>query len=136
MEQLELSQLADFCWQRSELVVVDLKARDMSEIKIDEPRLPHVEPLQFGQQTELRRKRRELVVGDLKTTWLLVMITIQSLRQSHRELPEPRHVRNFARQRGKAVAGEVEFHQVLHAEQLGRHLRQTHESQLETVCES
>jgi hypothetical protein len=31
MELLELSQLADFCWQRRELVVADLNARDESD---------------------------------------------------------------------------------------------------------
>jgi hypothetical protein len=30
------------------------------------PRVPHVEPLEIGQQTELARKRREQVEADLK----------------------------------------------------------------------
>jgi hypothetical protein len=36
------------------------------KIKIHLPRVPHVEKLQIGKQTELGRKRHELVVGDLK----------------------------------------------------------------------
>ncbi len=66
VELLELSQLADFFWQRRELVGADLKARDTSQTEIDEPRVPHVEPLEIGQQTKLGRKRSELVVEDLK----------------------------------------------------------------------
>ncbi len=62
-------------------------------------------------------------------------ITIISLRQSHIEPFERRQVRNFARQRAKIVVGEVESPQVLHAEQLGRHLRQTHDLKLKTMCE-
>ncbi len=42
------------------------------QIKIRLPRVPHVEPLEIGQQTEFGRKRLKLVVKDLKTTWLLV----------------------------------------------------------------
>jgi hypothetical protein len=72
VKHLELSQLTDFCWQRRELVVGGLKACDTSQIKIDEPRVPHVELLQIAQQTEFRRKRLELVAVDLKTTCLLV----------------------------------------------------------------
>jgi hypothetical protein len=72
VEMLEQCQLADFRWQRRELIAADLKARDGGEIKIRLPRLPHVERLEIGQQTELRRKRRKLVAVDLKTTWLLV----------------------------------------------------------------
>ena len=68
VELLDLSQLADFCRQRRELVVGGLKACDTSQIKIDEPRVPHEEPLKIGQQTELGRKRPELVVGDLNTS--------------------------------------------------------------------
>jgi hypothetical protein len=67
-EPLELCQLADFRWQRRELVVFGLKRRDMGQIMIQLARVPHVEPLQIGQQKELGRKRRELVVGGLKTT--------------------------------------------------------------------
>jgi hypothetical protein len=66
VERLEPCQLADFRWQRRELVVADLKARHGGQIKIHLPRVPHVETLQIGQQTELGRKRRELVVEDLK----------------------------------------------------------------------
>jgi hypothetical protein len=66
VEPLELCELADFRWQRSELVEADLKARDTSQINIvDEPRVPHVENLQIGQQKEFRRKRRDLVFVDL-----------------------------------------------------------------------
>jgi hypothetical protein len=67
-EPLEPCQLADFRWQRRELVGADLTAREGGQIKIHLPRLPYGELLEIGQQTELRRKRRELVVGDLKTT--------------------------------------------------------------------
>jgi len=72
VERLELGQLADFRWQRRELVVGDLEARDMGQIKIHLPRMPHVDNLQIGQQTKLGRKRRELVAVDLRTTcmWL------------------------------------------------------------------
>ncbi len=63
-------------------------------------------------------------------------IAIQSLRQSYPELLERRQVRNFARQRAKLVEGEVESPQVLHAEQLGRQLRQTHVIKLRTMFES
>jgi len=38
----------------------------MGQIKIHLPRVPHVKRVEIGQQTELRRKRRELVAGDLK----------------------------------------------------------------------
>ncbi len=62
-------------------------------------------------------------------------ITIQSIQQSHIEPLERRQVRYFARQRAKLVVGEVECLQVLHAEQLRRHLRQTHENKLKTMCE-
>jgi hypothetical protein len=62
-------------------------------------------------------------------------ITIQSLRESHIEPLERRQVRNFARQRAKVVVVEPELLHVLHAEQLGRHLRQTHENKLTTMCE-
>ena len=64
-------------------------------------------------------------------------ITIQSLRQSHKELLERRQVRNFARQRAKVVAGpKIESPQVLHAEQLERQLRQTHAIKLTmSMCE-
>jgi hypothetical protein len=72
VELLDLSQLADFCWQGRELVVGGLKACDTSQIKIQLPRMPHEEYLQIGQQAELGRKRRELVAPDLKTTRLLV----------------------------------------------------------------
>jgi hypothetical protein len=124
-ERLELSQLADFCWQRRELVVADLKARDGGQIKTHLPRVPHVETLQIGQQTELGRKRRELVVEDLKTTCLW-SDRARALRQSHREPLERRQVRNLARQRAKLVVGETECLHVLHAKQLQRHLRQIH----------
>jgi hypothetical protein len=70
VEPLELCQLADFRWQRRELVVGDLEAREGGQIKIHPLRSPHVETLQIGQQTELGRKRRELVADDLKTTCL------------------------------------------------------------------
>jgi hypothetical protein len=65
-------------------------------------------------------------------------ITVQSLRQSHQEPLELGQVRNFARQRANVVVGEVELLQVLHAEQLGRHLCQTHAIKLKTktMCES
>ena len=63
-------------------------------------------------------------------------ITIESLRQSHIEHFERRQACNFARQRAKVVVGEVESLQVLHAEQLARHLRQSHIRQLKTTCES
>jgi hypothetical protein len=66
VELLELCQLADFCWQGRELVAGDLNARDTGQIKIDEPRVPHEEPIEIGQHTELGRKRRELVAVDLK----------------------------------------------------------------------
>ncbi len=59
-------------------------------------------------------------------------ITIESLRQSHKELLERCHARNFARQRAKLVDVELELLQSLHAEQLARHLRQTHVIKLET----
>ena len=36
----------------------------------------------------------------------------------------------------QVVVEEVEDLQVLHAEQLGRHLRETHVPQLKTMCES
>jgi hypothetical protein len=49
-------------------VGADLKARGTGQIKIDEPRLPHIERRQIGQQKELGRKRLELVAIDLKTT--------------------------------------------------------------------
>ncbi len=62
-------------------------------------------------------------------------ITIESLRQSHIEHFERRQACNFARQRAKVVVGEVESLQVLHAEQLARHLRQAHAHQLKTMCE-
>jgi hypothetical protein len=39
----------------------------MGQIMINLPRLSYGEPLEIGQQTELRRERRELVAGDLKT---------------------------------------------------------------------
>jgi hypothetical protein len=71
VEPLELCELAHFCCQRRELVVADLNARDTSQTKIDEPRVPHVEHPEIAQQTELGRKRLELVVEDLKT-WLSV----------------------------------------------------------------
>ena len=71
-EPLELWQMADFCRERRELVVADLKARDAGQIKVHLPRVSHKETLQIGQQTELGRKRRELVAVDLKTPWLLV----------------------------------------------------------------
>jgi hypothetical protein len=74
VELLELCQLADFSWQRRELVVGELKARDTGQIMIHLPLVPHVEFLQIGQQTELGRKRCELVAVDLEQT-----ITIQSL---------------------------------------------------------
>jgi hypothetical protein len=48
---------------------------------------------------------------------------------------ELRHVRNFARQRAKLVVVEEEFPQVLHAEQLGWELHQTHVRQLKAMCE-
>jgi hypothetical protein len=73
VEVLELRQLADFCWQRREQVFVDLKAkaRDAgSDCDMSATSVPHFETLQIGQQTELRRKRPELVRGDLKTTCL------------------------------------------------------------------
>jgi hypothetical protein len=63
-EPHELSQLADFCWERREPVLVDLRAR--GQLKIQLHLVPHVELLQIGQQTELGRKRRELVAPDLK----------------------------------------------------------------------
>ena len=60
-------------------------------------------------------------------------ITIESLQQSHPERLERRHERNFTRQRAKVVVAEVQALQVLHAEQLGRHLRQTHVSKLKEL---
>ncbi len=63
-------------------------------------------------------------------------ITITSLQASHPENFERRQVRDFARQRAKVVVVEVESLQVLHAEQLGRHIRQIHAYQLKTTCES
>jgi hypothetical protein len=63
-------------------------------------------------------------------------ITIQSLRQSHIESLELAQVRYFARQREKLVVAEPEDLHVLHAEQLGRQLRQTHARQLKTMYES
>ncbi len=65
-------------------------------------------------------------------------IAIESLRQSYIEPLERRQVRNFARQQAKVVVVEVEFLQVLHAdaEQLARHLRQSHAPQLKTICEN
>jgi hypothetical protein len=63
-------------------------------------------------------------------------ITVQSLRQSHIERLELDQVRDSAREREKVVDVEVESLQVLHAEQLGRQLRQTHAQQLETMRES
>ena len=51
---------------------------------------------------------------------------------SHIELIKRYQVRNFARQRAKLVVEEVECLDVLHAEQLGRQLRQTHVNQLKT----
>jgi hypothetical protein len=100
------------------------------QIKIHLPRVPHNETLQIGQQTELRRKRLELVDADLKNNVTFGQFTIQSLRQSHHELLERCQVRNFAWQRAKVVVVERELLQVLHAEQLGRQLRQTRETQL------
>jgi hypothetical protein len=79
-ELLELSQLADFSWERRQLVVADLKARDAWSVKIHLPRVPHVEPLEIGQQTELGRKRLELIAADLKQPRLSGKITIESLR--------------------------------------------------------
>jgi hypothetical protein len=84
MEPLELSQLADFFWQRRELVVVDLEARDAgSDHDPLLPRLPHVEPLEIGQQTELGRKRRELVALDLNNA---AMVRSRSDRFDNRTL--------------------------------------------------
>jgi hypothetical protein len=62
-------------------------------------------------------------------------ITILSLRQSHPELLELDQVRDSARERAKVVDVEVECLHVLHAKQLGRHLRQTHDLKLTTMCE-
>jgi hypothetical protein len=118
------------------VVDADLKARDTSQITIHLPRVPHMELLEIGQQTEFGRKRRELVAADLKHNVTVGQITIQSVQQSHIEPLERLQVRDFARQRAKVVAGEVECLQVLHAEQLGRHLRQTHAIKLTTMCES
>ena len=63
-------------------------------------------------------------------------ITIQSLQHSHNEHFERRQVRNFARQRAKVVVVEPEMLHVPHAEQLARHLRQTHVIKLKSMCES
>jgi hypothetical protein len=52
------------------------------------------------------------------------------------EILERRQVRDFARQRAKLVVEEVELLHVFHAEQLGRHLNQTHVIKLKTVRES
>jgi len=52
------------------------------------------------------------------------------------ELLELRQVRDVARQRAKLVDEEREFLHVLHAEQLGRHLRQIQDLKLKTMCES
>jgi len=131
-EPLEPCQLADFRWQRRELIVAGLKARDDNQIMILLPQEPHFELLQTGQQTELGRKRRELVAGDLKTPWLLVR-SRSNLRQSHPEVLERCQVRNFARQRAKRVVEEEQSLHVLHAEQLGRHLGQIHVIQLMTI---
>ncbi len=98
--------------------------------------MPHNELLEIGQQTQLGRKRRELVEADLKTTRQWSRITIQSLQASHIELHERGQVRNFARQRAKLVVVEPEVLHALHAEQLARHLRQSHVYQLKTMCES
>jgi hypothetical protein len=108
------------------VVDADLKARDTSQITIHLPRVPHMELLEIGQQTEFGRKRRELVAADLKHNVTVGQITIQSVQQSHIEPLERLQVRDFARQRAKLVVVELECLQVLHAEQLGRHLRQTH----------
>jgi hypothetical protein len=59
-------------------------------------------------------------------------ITIQSLRQSHKEPLEHGKVRNFARQRAKVVVVEPESLHARQAKQLGRRLRQTHAPQLKT----
>jgi len=96
------------------------------------PRVPHVETLQIGQQTELGRKRRELVAGDLKTTCLW-SDPARSPRQSHPELFERCQLRYFARQRAEVVVGEPEFLHVRHAVHLGRHLGQTHAHQLKMM---
>jgi hypothetical protein len=121
MKPLEIGQMANFLWQRRELVAVSLKTKNTRVRHSQKPGLPHVEHLETDQQTE----RRELVVVDLKSTWLLVKTTIQSLRQSHIELFELRQVRNCSRQRAEVVVQPQLLH-VLHAEQLGRHLCQTH----------
>jgi hypothetical protein len=94
-----------------------------------------VELLEIGQQTELGRKRRELVEADLKHV-AFGQITIRSLRQSHKEPLERRQKRNFARQRAKVVVVEPESLHARHAEQLARHIRQTHVIKLKSMCES
>jgi hypothetical protein len=136
-ELLELFQLADFSWQRRELIHADLKNASQVNVTIILPRLlSHFENPQFAQQTELGRKRRELVVPDLKQRDFVHQITINSLRNSHIERIEHDQVRNFARQRAKVVLADVEMLQGPHAEKRSRQLRQTHAHQLTTMCES
>jgi len=45
------------------------------------------------------------------------------------------HVRNIARQRAKVAIEKVQHPDELHAEQLGRQLRQTHVTKLKTTSE-
>ncbi len=134
IELLERCQLADFCWQRRELVVVDLKTRKcVVRSAIYLPQMPHDEMLEIGQQTERGRKRRELIATDLQPNRRLVRShSNRSSTRSHDELLERCQLRNFARQRAKPVAVEPERIQIRHAdaEQLGWQLRQIYASQL------
>ena len=66
---------------------------------------PHVEPLEIAQQTELGRKRRQLVVDDI-------------------EPPKLSQESDFLWQGGKLVVIQPEARDAFHLEQLGRHLHQ------------
>jgi hypothetical protein len=70
VELLEPRQLADFRWQRFELVAVSLLgARDIGEkLTIQLSRVPHYDFLEIAQQTELGRKRLELIAANLEST--------------------------------------------------------------------
>jgi hypothetical protein len=57
----------------------------------------------------------------------------KSLRASNQDPLEVRQVRNVARQRAKVVVEEQQYLRVLQAEQLRRHLCQSHAHQLKTI---
>ncbi len=101
--------------------------------------MPHVELLQIGQQTEVGRKRRELVLADLKQRGFWSDHD-RIASTSHIELIKLHQVRNFAWQRAKVVGVERESLHARHAEHVGRHLRQTNAIKLtmktKTMCES